>query len=101
MTRAAQAVRHGRAMLSLDNALDEGELRDFDRRVRELLRGAEINLLVDVRTVPRSRRNAQYNREVLPQALMPFQIGYEHIPSLGGLRGRQTLLTAPFERWPA
>jgi uncharacterized protein (DUF488 family) len=55
----------------------------------ELLRGAEIDLLVDVRTVPRSRRNAQYNRDVLPQSLAPFQIGYEHIPSLGGLRARQ------------
>ncbi|MBI3681374.1 MAG: NAD-dependent DNA ligase LigA [Acidobacteria bacterium] len=33
-------VRHSSSMLSLDNALDEGELRDFDRRVRELVGGA-------------------------------------------------------------
>ena len=33
-------VQHSSAMLSLDNALNEGELRDFDRRVRELLGGA-------------------------------------------------------------
>jgi DNA ligase (NAD+) len=33
-------VAHSSPMLSLDNALDESELRDFDRRVRELLRGA-------------------------------------------------------------
>jgi len=32
-------VEHSSAMLSLDNALNEGELRDFDRRVRELLAG--------------------------------------------------------------
>ena len=32
-------VRHSSPMLSLDNALNEAELRDFDRRVRELLRG--------------------------------------------------------------
>jgi len=32
-------VRHSSPMLSLDNALNEGELRDFDRRVRELLGG--------------------------------------------------------------
>ena len=32
-------VRHSAPMLSLDNALNEGELRDFDRRVRELLGG--------------------------------------------------------------
>src|SRR5690349_21002540 len=30
-------VRHSSVMLSLDNALNEGELRDFDRRVRDLL----------------------------------------------------------------
>src|SRR3982074_2371982 len=34
-------VRHSSAMLSLDNALNEAELRDFDRRVRELLDGAK------------------------------------------------------------
>src|SRR5208337_1626625 len=32
-------VRHSSQMLSLDNALNEGELRDFDRRVRDLLAG--------------------------------------------------------------
>src|SRR5215472_2136538 len=32
-------VTHTSPMLSLDNALNEGELRDFDRRVRDLLRG--------------------------------------------------------------
>jgi uncharacterized protein (DUF488 family) len=53
-----------------------------------LLREAGVSLLVDVRTVPRSRRNPQYNREALPQALASFQIGYEHIAALGGLRGR-------------
>src|SRR5213594_4354321 len=30
-------VRHSSSMLSLDNALNEAELRDFDRRVRDLL----------------------------------------------------------------
>jgi len=62
--------------------------RSLDELV-DLLRGAEIALLVDVRTVPRSRRNAQFNRDVLPQSLIPFQIGYEHLPELGGLRCRQ------------
>jgi uncharacterized protein (DUF488 family) len=62
--------------------------RSHDELV-DLLRGAEIALLVDVRTVPRSRRNAQFNRDALPLSLVPFQIGYEHLPELGGLRGRQ------------
>jgi uncharacterized protein (DUF488 family) len=54
-----------------------------------LLRHAEVRLVVDVRTVPRSRTNPQYNRDVLPQSLSAFQIGYEHIAALGGLRGHK------------
>ena len=48
-----------------------------------------MRLVVDVRTVPRSRTNPQYNRDVLPQILSAFQIGYEHIAALGGLRGHE------------
>jgi uncharacterized protein (DUF488 family) len=59
-------------------------LRDFV----ELVKSVAVTLVVDVRTVPRSRTNPQYNREALPQSLEPFGIGYEHIASLGGLRGR-------------
>jgi uncharacterized protein (DUF488 family) len=54
----------------------------------DLLRSVDITLVLDVRTVPRSRTNPQYNRETLPQSLKPFGIGYEHIVALGGLRGR-------------
>jgi uncharacterized protein (DUF488 family) len=59
-------------------------LRDFV----ELLRSVAVTLVVDVRTVPRSLINPQYNGDALPQSLEPFEIGYEHIASLGGLRGR-------------
>ncbi|WP_375786984.1 DUF488 family protein [Bradyrhizobium sp. Pha-3] len=59
-------------------------LRDFV----EILRGAAITLVVDVRIMPRSRTNPQYNYDTLPQSLKPFGIGYEHIAPLGGLRGR-------------
>jgi uncharacterized protein (DUF488 family) len=51
-----------------------------------LLRSVEVTLVVDVRTVPRSRTNPQYNRETLPDTLRQFEVGYEHIASLGGLR---------------
>jgi len=54
----------------------------------ELVTSVAVTLVVEVRTVPRSRTNPQYNREALPQSLEPFGIGYEHIASLGGLRGR-------------
>jgi uncharacterized protein (DUF488 family) len=54
----------------------------------ELLRNSGVRLIVDVRTVPRSRTNPQYNSDALPKTLSEFQIGYEHIPALGGLRAR-------------
>jgi len=53
-----------------------------------LLKDANVGLVVDVRTVPRSRTNPQYNTDVLPRSLLESQIGYEHIAALGGLRGR-------------
>src|SRR5262249_28676747 len=54
----------------------------------ELLRGWEIQLVVDVRTMPRSRTNPQFNQDVLPLSLSEFAIDYEHIGQLGGLRSR-------------
>jgi uncharacterized protein (DUF488 family) len=52
----------------------------------ELLRDAEVALVVDVRTVPRSPTNPRYNADVLPVVVSEFQIAYEHIATLGGLR---------------
>lgn len=54
----------------------------------DLLRTAQVKLVADIRTVPRSRTNPQFNKDVLPEALEAFQIGYEPIIELGGLRGR-------------
>lgn len=42
--------------------------------------------MVDVRTVPRSRHNPQFNRNTLPQVLIASGIAYTHMASLGGLR---------------
>src|ERR1700736_6074103 len=42
-------VRHSSPMLSLDNALNEGELREFDRRVKELLEGAEYRYVAELK----------------------------------------------------
>ena len=55
----------------------------------DLLQGSSVGFVADVRTVPRSRTNPQYNRETLPQSLAIDAIGYEHIASLGGLRSRK------------
>src|ERR1700759_1170993 len=54
----------------------------------DLLRSANVTLLADVRTVPRSRTNPQYNRDALPQSREEFGSAYEHMSPLGGLRGR-------------
>ena len=59
-----------------------------------LLRDAEVALLVDVRKIPMSRANPQFNADALPAALEPFQIFYEHIAALGGLRGKAPALPA-------
>lgn len=52
----------------------------------ELLRSFEIVALVDVRTIPRSRHNPQFNSDALPGGLASHGIRYFHIPRLGGLR---------------
>jgi uncharacterized protein (DUF488 family) len=55
----------------------------------ELLTPAAVRLVIDVRTIPRSRTNPQYNADTLPDALSGLQINYEHIAALGGLRGHK------------
>lgn len=51
-----------------------------------LLRAQGIQTLMDVRTVPRSRRNPQYEQDRLPGSLAAAGIAYVHEPGLGGLR---------------
>lgn len=45
-----------------------------------------VTLLADIRTVPRSRTNPQFNKDALPVSLAQYHIGYIHMPGLGGLR---------------
>lgn len=52
----------------------------------QLLQAGRVQVVVDIRTVPRSRTNPQYNLDALPDALAPFQIGHLRIAELGGLR---------------
>ncbi|MBV9567727.1 MAG: DUF488 domain-containing protein [Hyphomicrobiales bacterium] len=54
-----------------------------------LLLEANVQLVIDVRSVPRLRTNPQYERDFLSRELAASQIGYEHLVALGGLRGRQ------------
>jgi len=53
-----------------------------------LLRAYRVTLVVDVRKMPGSRPNPQFNRDALSNALHEAHIGYVHLPGLGGLRRR-------------
>ena len=52
----------------------------------ELLGANGVEQLIDIRSVPRSRRNPQFNLDMLPDTLARAGIGYLHMPELGGLR---------------
>ena len=52
----------------------------------DLLRSNGVERVLDVRTVPRSRHNPQFNQDALPTALDAFRISYTHLAGLGGLR---------------
>lgn len=53
-----------------------------------LLKANGADMVVDVRKMPRSRSNPQFNIDTLPAALREVDIDYVHIPGLGGLRRR-------------
>ena len=52
----------------------------------EMLRVHGVERVVDVRSIPRSRHNPQFNRETLARHLRAARIGYVHLKKLGGLR---------------
>lgn len=54
-----------------------------------LLQAFAIKLVADIRTVPRSRKNPQFESEALARSLESGDIGYVHMPKLGGLRHPQ------------
>lgn len=58
----------------------------------DMLRGFEVDTLVDIRTIPRSRTNPQYNLDVLPGALAVQGIGHVQIAQLGGRRKKSKVV---------
>jgi len=59
--------------------------RPIDELV-SLLRAFDVDLVADIRTIPRSRHNPQYDGATLRAALRSRRIGYAHVSELGGLR---------------
>jgi uncharacterized protein (DUF488 family) len=51
-----------------------------------ILRGHHVDVLVDIRTVPKSRHNPQFDADALAVSLDEAGIGYMHLKELGGLR---------------
>jgi uncharacterized protein (DUF488 family) len=52
----------------------------------DILKAHDIQLVADVRTIPRSRHNPQFNSDALANSLKTSGIDYVHMPGLGGLR---------------
>jgi uncharacterized protein (DUF488 family) len=52
----------------------------------DLLKAHSVSSLIDVRSVPRSRHNPQFNRDTFPDALKAAGIRYAHVAGLGGFR---------------
>ena len=85
MEKVAKPVRRSQAMPTIYT------IGHSTRTIGEflaLLQQAAIDLLIDVRSVPRSRANPQFNADALPAALAEAGIAYRHLPALGGLRHR-------------
>src|SRR5512146_739418 len=59
--------------------------RQIDQ-ILNLMRAYKIRLLIDVRTIPRSRYNPQFNSDSLAKSAADADIGYRHAAALGGLR---------------
>ena len=52
----------------------------------EILRAHRVKRIIDIRSIPRSRHNPQFNRETLSTKLRAARIGYVYLRKLGGLR---------------
>jgi uncharacterized protein (DUF488 family) len=57
-----------------------------------LLQQGQVDLVVDIRSTPRSRTNPQFNLDALPEALSAWQIGHQRIAELGGRRKKSTIV---------
>jgi uncharacterized protein (DUF488 family) len=74
----------GRAQMTTIYAIGHST-RSLDKFV-EILKAHEISLLADIRTIPKSRHNPQFNEDSLALELPKMGIRYRHLKELGGLR---------------
>ena len=76
----AEDGRRGRTLYTI------GHSTRTTRELVELLRAHGVEQVVDVRIMPKSRHNPQFNRPALSRSLHAVKIGYRHLKALGGLR---------------
>ncbi|WP_434605968.1 DUF488 domain-containing protein [Pseudomonas sp. D2-30] len=58
----------------------------------DIVKSFGVEMIVDVRTVPRSRTNPQYNLDTLPALLERYGLKHEQIRQLGGLRKKSRIV---------
>lgn len=63
----------------------------------EIMRAYGIKKVIDIRTIPKSRHNPQFNQDELRESLKAAKIGYLHMKGLGGLR--HALKDSPNTGW--
>lgn len=87
MTRTASA----RADLTAKPVFTVGHSTRSISAFVTLLQAGQVELVIDIRRIPRSRTNPQFNVDVLASELAPFQIQYTRIAELGGRRAAAKL----------
>jgi len=86
MRKAPTKSAHGRSGASPTMILTIGHSTRSIGTFIQMLQAYGVKRIVDVRTIPRSRHNPQFNRDVLPWTLLQAGIVYTHVEELGGLR---------------
>jgi uncharacterized protein (DUF488 family) len=81
MLEEKHKVRH-----SLPQVMTIGHSTHTLEEFIRMLRAHGVTYVVDIRTIPRSRHNPQFNMDSLPLSLKKVGLGYIHMPTLGGLR---------------
>jgi uncharacterized protein (DUF488 family) len=76
-----------------------GHSRRSSDELVAMLRTAGVTHLVDIRKIPRSRTNPQFNEDVLPTTLAAVGITYERLAALGGRRGKQRNASGENDGW--
>jgi len=78
-------MRCGRPF-SLSMILTIGHSTHPIEKLIEMLQAHGVERLIDVRAIPKSRRNPQFNRDELERTIPAAGVEYRHMPELGGLR---------------